>query len=196
MAQAGALPEETGGSARTITMLALLLTMLLLAGCGFSPMYAERAADGAALHGWEQVDVAPPADRLTQLVYNELLQNRPPAQRGNRPYVLTMKVAEEEADLLGDRLQRIRVKAEFALMRRTDGRVLMQGRTYGDASYHTTRLHLADAQARAAAMKTAARLVAEDIRTRISAYFARTATNAPGTSTLAFGPPAPAATSR
>ncbi len=158
------------GALRRAPLVAALALPLALAGCGFSPLYGGHAG---ATSSWEQVDVAPPSDRLNQLVYNELLRNRPPSSSGGRPYVLRVSVTEDEATLLNSRLQRVRLKAGFALMERASGRVLLQGRTFGDASYETTRLHFADARAHEAAQRTAARLVAQDIRTRVQAFFAR-----------------------
>ena len=161
--------ETTG---RAVMALAAVLVALLLSSCGLSPMYAERADVGGAA-GWEQVDVAPPANRLEQLVFTELLRNRPPEKSGGRPYELSFTVQEDEAATLGSRLWRVRLKADFSLKERASGKVLMRGRTFGDASYEKTRMHFADASARDAARKTAAKLIAEDMRRQVVAFFAR-----------------------
>ncbi len=161
-------------------MVAAFLFVLLLvplAGCGLSPMYAQRddgGVGGAAL-GWEQVDIAAPGNRVEQMVYQELLQNRPPAQqsRTSAAYELKLQVNESDDGMLRDRLSRRRLTVNYALVRRADGRVVLNGKTFADASYEQTRQHFADARAADAARRAAAKIVARDIRTRVAAFFAR-----------------------
>ena len=150
--------------------------MLLVAGCGFTPMYGggENINPAADLSNF---DVQIPRERTAQLVRNELLRNTPPAAIGNAPYVLRLAMKKEERTLLTTsgalaRQKRMRLKARYSLYRRNEKKPLVTGETFADAPFVTTREHLASEHARMQAERAAARKVAEDIRRRLALFFA------------------------
>ena len=152
----------------------LLMLTLLLAACGFSPMYAQRPDGANPALALAQVDVKPPASRLEQMVRNELLRNVPPAQQGAGAYQLNLTVTESEASLLGlGGVTRQRLIATFSLTEKEGGKILFQGKSFADATFHKLGRQFADERAKEAAQRTAAKILAEDIRTRLAAWFAR-----------------------
>ena len=58
-------------SGLTSTFVALAM---LLAGCGFQPMYAPQADGGKVGIGLRSIEIEQPSGRTAQLVRNELLQ--------------------------------------------------------------------------------------------------------------------------
>ena len=152
----------------------LLLLTLLLAACGFSPMYGEKPDGASPALALAQVDVKPPANRLEQMVRNELLRNVPPAQQGAGAYRLDLTVTESETSLLGaGGITRERLVATFSLTDEQNGRILFQGKSFADVTFHKLGRQFADERAKEAAQRTAAKILAEDIRTRLAAWFAR-----------------------
>ena len=152
---------------------------LLLAGCGFRPMYGSSDAStinpAADLSNFD-VEIVP--ERTAQLVRNELLRNVPPATLGNAPYVLKLTAKATENTLLttsdaATRQKRLRLEAEYVLLPRNGKKPLTSGKTFADAPYVTTREHLASEHARMQATRAAARKVAEDIRRRLAIFFAQ-----------------------
>ncbi len=153
---------------------------LLLAGCGFSPMYGGNGDTGAINPAADlsNFDVEITPERTAQLVRNELLRNVPPASLGNAPYVLKLSAKMEERNLLttsGARLRQmqLRLSADYSLLARNGKKPLTTGKTFAYAAYAVTREHLASEHARMQAEKAVARKVAEDIRRRLAIFFAQ-----------------------
>lgn len=150
---------------------------LLVAGCGFSPMYGGREAAINPAANLANFDVQIPQERSAQLLRNELLRNVPPAAIGNAPYVLQVSTKVDENALLTTtdaqmRQMRLRLKAKYALYAKGGKKPLTTGKTFADAPFAKTREHLANEQARMQATRAAARKVAEDIRRRLAIFFA------------------------
>ena len=150
------------------------LLALSLAACGFSPMYAARPGASNPATALAQMEVEPPASRLEQIVRNELLRTVPPSQQGGGAYLLELNVTASEASLLGaSGLRRQRLTAIFALKDKNTSRVLLDGKSFADASYHYMGRQFSDERSKEAAQRVAARELAEDIRTRLAAWFAQ-----------------------
>ncbi len=156
------------------TKLLALLPVFALAACGFSPMYADRPGISDPATALAQVEVEQPENRMEQLVRNELLRTVPPAQQGGGVYRLSLDVTSSETTLLSATgLTRQRLAASFTLTNKSSGAVLLQGKSFADASYHDVGRQFSDARSKEAAQRAAARELAEDIRTRLAAWFAR-----------------------
>ena len=162
---------------RTGRGLALLAPLALaLAGCGFSPMYAD--GDGASATRAAIFDVSPAADRTTQVLRNELLRGIAPEEARRAPWLLDLAATEEETEVLTSRQRgalqkRYRMSATFELRDKATKKPLLRGKSFADAYYTITRQHFADINARMQARRAAARQLADDLRTRIAAHFAR-----------------------
>ena len=168
---------SAGRKRRFVHTLALLVPFAgALAGCGFSPMYAD--GDGTPADSTAIFDVAPASDRATQILRNELLRGIAPEQARRAPWLLDVSVREEETAVLSSRARgtlqkRYRMSASFELRDKTTRRPLLRGKSFADAYYTITRQHFADINARMQAQRAAARQLADDLRTRIAARLAR-----------------------
>jgi LPS-assembly lipoprotein len=166
------------GAGRTLRIILLALFVPMLAACGFQPMYAERDSGASTATAWRQVDIAPLKTRTGQLVRNALLAGTAPATEGNGRYELRLEVTEEEQTMAitsrrGTAHKRLILAAGYALHDKRTGRLLTKGRTFADTSYSITRQHFADLASRDHARRTLARILAQDVRTRVSAWLAR-----------------------
>ena len=175
-----AAPATSGARRREIALgLVLLLMMPALVGCGsFQPLYGERADGASVADAWRQVDVEQQTTRPGQLVRNALLAAVPPAREGAGRYVLGFTVREEEEGITttsrqGAAHKRLIFNVGYELRDKRTGRVLTSGNTFADTSYAVTRQHFADIAARDQARRTLAKVLAQDLRTRVSAWLAR-----------------------
>lgn len=148
------------------------IAALPLTGCGWRPLYGTSGGVSASLR---EVDVAAQTTRLGQLVRNAFLAGVPPAAEGQGRYLLAFTTREEEAKTVvastsDARQYRYRLLADFTLKDKKSGKVVLKGSTFADTSYLTTRLPLADRQAKEHAQQAAAQTLADDLRTRIAAW--------------------------
>jgi LPS-assembly lipoprotein len=162
-------------------ILGVLPLLLLLAACGFRPLYGggDSTSPGVA-QDLASVAIPEPANRLDQLIRNDLLSAMRPAGTGVPDrYLLDIeaktsqeKVIEDSSDSRRSHRSTVRVTASFALRDLNGGNTVYQGRTFSNVSYDDVSQSFADLQARTNAMERGAREVALDIRTRLAAHFA------------------------
>jgi LPS-assembly lipoprotein len=155
-----------------------LAACVIVAGCGFQPLYATRQEGSSAHLELASVAVAEQSSRLGQLIRNELLSViAPVGQEAPAVYALLLlpRAAEEVViqDFDTGVLRRsFRVEAAFRLSLVGSDAELYSGRTFAQASYDRTGTPFADLQARTAAEERAAKEIGADIATRLAAYFA------------------------
>lgn len=166
-------------TARRRSLLLFAVTAsLVLAGCGFQPMYGTPAGGSSVSLELSSVSIAEQSTRLGQLIRNELLSTiTPSGQTGDELYRLElMPQAVEEVsirDFDTAVLRRsFRVEAAFRLTDAGSGAELYSGRTFSQASYDRTGTPFSNRQARIAAEERAAQVVGADIATRLAAFFA------------------------
>lgn len=154
-----------------------LILCLLLAACGFQPMYGAR--DGSsAKRELASVAVAEQKTRLGQLIRNEVLSSiAPVGQEAPQRYVLEILPEPEDEVVIQafdtDVLRRAyRVEAAFRLMEIGADSEVYSGRTFAQASYDRTGTPFSNLQARTSAQERAAKEVGADIATRLAAFFA------------------------
>jgi len=157
---------------------AALAACLLLAACGFQPMYGARNDGSSANQELASVAVAEQKTRLGQLVRNEILSAiAPVGQVAATKYVLEILPRPEDEVVIQafdtDVLRRsLRVEAAFRLTEIGSGAELYAGRTFSQASYDRTGTPFSNLQARTSAEERAAKEVGADIATRLAAFFA------------------------
>lgn len=155
-----------------------LAACLVLAACGFEPVYGTRLDGSSTSRELASVGVVQQSTRLGQLIRNELLSTIAPAgQQEAQAYVLELLPQAAEEVVIRDFdtgvLRRsFRVEAAFRLTEPGSDSELYSGRTFAQASYDRTGTPFADMRARIAAEERAAREVGADIATRLAAYFA------------------------
>ncbi len=162
---------------RILFLLAVPGILPALAGCGFSPLYGTVGDSGNVEARLVSMEVAPPANRTEQLVRNALLEGIAPSQAGGGKYLLSLRTEEKQLTsiLSFDRKtpqSRYVLNVSYTLSDRGTGKTLTSGKTFAEVSYTKTRQPVADIQALSKAKETAARVVAQDIRTRLAAWMA------------------------
>lgn len=154
-----------------------LAACLVLAGCGFQPLYGTRVAGSQTSAELASVSVAQQSSRLGQLIRNEILSTIAPVGQQMEPrYILELLPAAAEEVVIrefdtGVLRRSFRVEAAFRLVAAA-GPELYSGRTFAQASYDRTGTPFSDMQARISAEERAAREVGADISTRLAAFFA------------------------
>jgi LPS-assembly lipoprotein len=181
--------NETDGRSGTRTWRALggfvLLGGLLLGGCGdggFRPMYGGAAIGGAgASEKLAQVDISTIPGRVGQQLRNEFIyQSTGGGARPEPIYRLEVAVRESVTSTLIDqtgdsRGQVYNLDAAFKLVRIADSQVVMEGKSYSRAAFDRFSSIYSNVRAREEAETRAAKTIAEELRTRISAYVATAA---------------------
>jgi LPS-assembly lipoprotein len=166
---------------RSWRILAVLPLLLLVAACGFRPLYGSGDATSPGVaQDLASVAVAEPRDRLHQLIRNDLLSTiRPAGTSEPDRYRLDIqaiaaedKSIEDSSNSRRSRRLTVRITAAFALKDLSGGKTVYKGRTFSNVSYDDVNQSFADMQARTTAVERGAREVALDIRTRLAAHFA------------------------
>lgn len=150
----------------------------LLGGCAMRPLYGTASADGSVPQVLESVMIPEADNRLGQLIRNNLVSAFRPAGSGAPDrYALVINsrsrdenAVEEEDSHIARRT--VRVNAAFVLKDISSGKPVFQGKTFSVVSYDRTGQSFADLQAYDNAIERAAKVVSDDIRTRVAAYFA------------------------
>lgn len=160
---------------------ALLLCALALgvAACGFRPLYGERAHGPRVQEQLAAVYIAPIEDRLGQIVRNHLLDAMNPKGAPRQPlYRLDVVVTlfRENLAFREDNVAtrvNLRVTASYTLRPVHGDDVLTQGGARVIASYNITREEYATLVADRDAQARAAREIADEIVSRLAAWFDR-----------------------
>jgi LPS-assembly lipoprotein len=180
----GARRNEKAGRKRALARRSLtgvlLSGALILSGCGdsgFRPMYGGAAVGGAgASEKLAQVDISTIPGRVGQQIRNEFIYQA--SGGGARPEpVYRLEIAVRESltstliDKTGDaRGQIYNLDASFKLIRIADSQVVLEGVSYSRAAFDRFNSIYSNVRAREEAETRAAKTVAEDLRTRISAF--------------------------
>lgn len=158
---------------------AILLTVaaLVLAGCGYRPLYGSSATDPGVAGKLSSISIPEPTDRPGQLIRNELISSLQ-AGRGEEKYMLNLTTTVADNGVIQKKQpavtrQAILITTNFELVDRSNGAVLTKGTTFARVPFDVIRQPFADMQAQTDATERAAREVGADIRTRLAAYFAK-----------------------
>jgi LPS-assembly lipoprotein len=150
----------------------LLVSGLLLAGCGYRPLYGGGDSSNAA-RGLSQIAVQEQKTRAGQLLRNELLSSHLGADSGNATYTLAMDVTETGKANAGSSERVVyRMTANYRLVENATGKQVDEGKSFSSVSFDTVSEPLADLQAENNARQRAARELGQDIKTRLAARFA------------------------
>ena len=155
----------------------------LLAGCGFQPLHSRRGkssnASGNILSDMAYVEVAPIADRVGQMVRNQLLDLLHPRGMMDRPVfrlVVTLVETQEGLAIQQDdstTRYNLRLVAQFKLTDTRDGADLLKGTARAIAAYSIVLADYANLASQKDARKRAAHSMAENIQNRIAVYISR-----------------------
>lgn len=160
---------------RNLPAILLLGSALLLAGCGYRPLYGTTEESAGVSAALATVTVAPPKDRVEQLIRNDLISTMGAGSAGDR-YTLTVTTEVKTPDIIDHpqpavTREAVNIKASFDLVEHATGKSVFTGKTFSQASFDLIRQPFADMQAQTNATERAAHEVSADIRTRLAAYF-------------------------
>jgi LPS-assembly lipoprotein len=155
---------------------------VLLAGCGFQPLYGPTASGEDLAEVMKSVDVSTVPGRVGQRIRNELIfRTTGGGYAADKPkYRLDIAIKESVMFTLvnqrGDPQGSIyQLYSEFKLVRLSDNKVVVDAHTNGRAAYDKVESVFNDIRAKRDAEDRASRTVSEAIRTRIAAYLATNA---------------------
>ncbi len=157
---------------------AAALALLLLAGCGFRPLYAEREA-GSNVDLLAATKIELIADRVGQELHNDLLNRINPLGRPSDPrYRLEVELSEsiEKLALRKDESAtraNLRLYAAYKLFDVETGKPIFSGNSRSTSSYNILQSTFATRAAEAAARRRAIRLIGDDIHLRLGLFFNR-----------------------
>lgn len=163
-----------------------MLSLVLLAGCGFEPLYVQKKHDNAWYFNGEfdtsissemsQIKVEAIAERFGQIVRNELIDSLTPRGVPSRPkyrlYVyLTDKTVTQQAmrkDITATR-EKVSYRVEYNLNEGDE--ILLRGNSVIDVGYDVLANPYSTTMAQKKTEKDAAKIIANDISLRLGAYF-------------------------
>lgn len=155
------------------------LALLLLTGCGFRPLYGERALTPEVSTEMALIDIRAIDSRVGLTLRNELLDLLTPLGTPARPrYVLAVDLVATRQGLALERDATVTrfnltLNAEYRLLDAATRQELNAGTARSTAAFNVVRADFANVIADRDAEDRAARVVAEEIVTRLSVFFAR-----------------------
>jgi LPS-assembly lipoprotein len=154
----------------------LVSAALLLAGCGYRPLYGSSSETAGVAATLSSISIPEAEDRVGQLIRNDLLSSMR-AGKGEDKYTLLLKPVVKTSGVI-DKPQpsvtrdAITLAVSYDLVERSTGSIVHSGKTFSQASFDVIRQPFADLQAETNATERAVHEVSADIRTRLAAYFA------------------------
>lgn len=172
------LSENGYGLAGRFKPVVLALTLVLLAGCQFRPLYGTASPSGSVQADLSSIYVKESQKRVTQLVRNRLISTMsPPGSEAPAQYRLELSTDREIRNVFVrsntdvDRLN-YKLSVDYNLYRAGTNQLVHQGSALSEVSYDRVTSEFANVRALENAQKRAARQAADDIRTDIAARIA------------------------
>ena len=159
--------------------LAVMVAVLVLAGCGFQPLYGGGQGKGSVLDALRQVRIEPIPDRLGQKLRNFLLDRINPAGVPARPsHSLRVEtgVSRTELGIKRDETATralLELSVSYALYSYADDRIVFKGFAKSTNSFNIVASDYATASAEIGALDRAAREISDDIKNRLGLFFLR-----------------------
>ena len=148
---------------------------LVLAGCGYRPLYGEHGADNASVvDELALIHIEAIPDRTGQQMYNMLRERLNPYGKPEQPkYALSVALTETRENLFLEKDEtatraNLTLKASFILRRVDDGTVVTMGSSRSVSSYDILASQFASVVSREDARLRGARAISDDIRTRLA----------------------------
>ena len=157
----------------------LLVATLIVAACGFQPLYGSEQGvlSGAVVENLAAVRIIGIADRLGQIVRNDLLDRLNPFGEPTAPrYSLAVQLEEAKEGLaiqIDDTVTRfnLTLTANYFLTDAQSGAVLTTGSVRATAAYNVLRSDFANVIAERDAQQRAAREISDELKTRLAVFF-------------------------
>ncbi len=153
--------------------------MVLVTGCGFTPLHGQRQSGDSASVALQQISVPPIPERLGQLLRIELTNRLNPKGPPRTPaYVLNISLTEVKQDLAvrkdatATRANLI-ITASFALKGVQAKKILLAGSVRSVNSYNILDADFATLSAESDARRRAARDLATEINSRLGIFLSK-----------------------
>jgi LPS-assembly lipoprotein len=148
----------------------------MLSGCGFEPLYGSRGQGPRIDSALNEIRIEPIKDRVGQQLYNYLLDRlNPRGAPGHPRYSLTTTVAVNKIELGIERDEtatraKLSLSANFTLRNAINNAVVFFGSSQSTNSFNIVESDFATLSAEKDAIDRAARVVSEEIKTRLGLY--------------------------
>lgn len=147
---------------------------LLLSGCGFQPLHAQKKLGGS----YEKVEIANIPDQNGQFLRNLLIDKIYGEKRPeNAPYLLTLSPVEKKTVEMGIRKDadatraQVEMRARLTLAEKATGKVLLERYLLSVGAYNIVDNQFATLISREHVDKTILMEMADDVVTEINLYF-------------------------
>ena len=154
---------------------ALLFICLALGACGFEPLYGEHRGDSTTVTAdMAAIRIEAIPDRIGQKMYNMLHERLTPEGGIEEPkYSLRVRLRETDEELLYERDEtatraNLTIRADYELRRIEDDEVIAKGSSRATSSYDILSSQYATLVSQDDARERTARVVSDDIRTRVA----------------------------
>lgn len=152
------------------------LSLLVLAGCGFQPLYGSGSSSLFATE-MRQIEISPIKDRIGQQLRNQLEQRITPKGRARiNKYILKVTLSESRQDLAIKKSEiatraNLNFLASYIIIQKATGKTLTSGKSRMVTSYNILTETFATLIAENDARKRAVREMSVDITSKVAAYF-------------------------
>ena len=153
--------------------------ILLVAGCGFRPLYGERAVSASTIDAMALVDVAAIGSRYGQIIRNNLLDRITPMGQPAAPrYRLKLSIETQKEALAIDQDETVerfnfRLIARYRLIDLTTTSTVFAAQSTSIAAYNVVRSDYATLVAEQDAASRVALDVCDDIKIQLAIFFDR-----------------------
>ena len=160
-----------------------LLIPLLLAACGFEPLYGDRVGEAPTRLELAAVEVGPIPERLGQQVRNALVDRLNPGGGEAPRYRLEMRL-RKTSDTFGFRSDEsvsrasLRLDADFRLMDLASGEFIHQDSARSTATYDVVQSDFATVSAERDAERRTSEQLADIVTARLGVFFRERAAEA------------------
>ena len=157
----------------------ILALIGLLAACGFHPLYGRPAGDAGVTPQLAQIFIEPIADRIGQVLHNQLRDRLTPNGVPLQPrYRLNVGLDFAKSPVAVQKDESVTrlnltVRARYVLADARNGTTVSSGTTRSVAAFNVVRSDFATLSAERDAERRAVRDVGDEISTRLAVFFAR-----------------------
>lgn len=162
-----------------LRIVALVGCLLLVAGCGFTPVYGNRAAAGSVPAQFDRIEVMPIGGRVGLQLRNDMIDRfSARGRQTDKLYRLDIVLNARKEGLAiqqDESVTRInyRLFGHFRLIRLSDQQVLFEDNARTYVAYNVVQSDFATLSAERDAEERAAHDLGAEIATRLSLYFKR-----------------------
>lgn len=168
-------------TSRLLAVTSIVGTGLMLGACGFKPMYSASADSASTTAYLRAVQIDHIDERIGQMMRTALKRRFHPTRTNTAyHYSLNVSVSEGVSTLAVEKdasttRANLQLTTQYTLVRIADQLTLQSGNVRGVSSYNLLTSNFATEAAKKDARKRAIDTVADQLKTKISAYF-----NGPG----------------